>query len=85
MCFGICENQTDELCKLAVQRNGCALGFVKNQTDEICKLAVQQDGYALGFVKNLTDEICKLQHKRTTTLQFVKNKLMKYANRLYNM
>jgi len=41
------------LCKIAVQQNGYALGYVKNQTEEICKLAVQQDENALDFVKNL--------------------------------
>ena len=50
----ITKNQTDEICKLAVQENGHALQFVENQTGEICKLDVQQYGYAVeyGCVKN---------------------------------
>ena len=39
--------QTEEICKLAVQQNGNALEFVKYQTEELCKLAVQQNGNAL--------------------------------------
>ena len=31
------KNQTDEICKLAVQQNDYALEYVKNQTNEICK------------------------------------------------
>ena len=55
------EEQTEELCKLAVQQNDFALSFVKNQTEEICKLAVQQHGYALQFVKiEQTEELCEL-------------------------
>jgi hypothetical protein len=55
--------QTDELCKIAVQQDGCTLEYVYNKlkTEEICKLAVRQNGLALQFmVKDQTDEICKL-------------------------
>ena len=58
------EEQTEEICELAVQQNGLALKYVKDEfkTEELCKLAVQQDGYALEFVKDelQTEEICKL-------------------------
>ena len=48
------KNQTEELCKLAVQQSGYSLQFVKNQTEEICKLAVLQNGYgyALQYVED---------------------------------
>ena len=44
------ENQTEELCKLAVQKDWLALQYVKEQTEEICKLAVQEDEDALQYV-----------------------------------
>lgn len=56
------KNQTEELCKLAVQNDGYALEFVKNQTYDICKLAVLDYGRAIIHVKKefLTFELCKL-------------------------
>ena len=54
------EEQTEELCKMAVQQNGLSLQCVKKQTEELCKLAVQKNGLALEYVKNQTEEICKL-------------------------
>jgi len=55
-------DQTDELCKLAVNQNGYALQYVKNPTNELCVLAVQKYSGALQYVKDsmLTEEICKL-------------------------
>jgi hypothetical protein len=54
------QNQTDEICKLAVKQNGEALKYVENQTDEICKLAVQTNGCALKYVKNSSKEIIEI-------------------------
>jgi hypothetical protein len=54
------KEQTEEICKLAVQQDGVALQYVKEQSKEICKLAVQQDGDALEYVKEQSEEICKL-------------------------
>ena len=56
------ENQTEEICKMAVKQNGFALEFVENQTEEICKMAVKQNGYALQYVKEKyqTEEIWKI-------------------------
>jgi hypothetical protein len=44
------KEQTEEVCKLAVQHNGHALRYVKEQTEEVCKLAVQHNGDALQYV-----------------------------------
>ena len=54
------KNQTEEICRLAVQQRGHALKYAHEQTEEICKIAVQQDGYTLQYVHNQTEEICKL-------------------------
>jgi hypothetical protein len=65
---------TKELCKLAVQEDGCVLEYVKDQTEEICKLAVQENGWALKYVDHQTEEICKLAVQRDGwALQFVKD------------
>ncbi len=47
--------QTNELCLIAVSKNGYLLQFVKNQTDEICLASVKQYGESLFFVENQTD------------------------------
>ena len=56
------KEQTEEMCKIAVQENGLALQYVheKNKTEEICKLAVQQNQNALQYVpnKNKTEQSC---------------------------
>ena len=68
------DHQTDEMCKIAIQRDGCELEFVHNQTDELCELAVKKEGYALQFVHNQTDEICKLAVQQNGwALEYVHN------------
>ena len=68
------KKQTEELCKLAVSRDGCVLEYVQKQTEEICKLAVSQNGYAVRYVKNQTEELCKLAvSQKGHTLQYVQN------------
>jgi hypothetical protein len=61
---------TEEICKLAVQKDGNALRYVINQTIEICKLAFQQNYNALKYVKRKfkTEEICKLYFLYTITI-----------------
>ena len=49
------KEQTEEVCKLAVQENGYALQYVEAQTAssllEISKLAVKENSDALKYVK----------------------------------
>lgn len=52
------EHQDEELCLIAVQRNGFALQFVKKQTEKICLEAIKQTGSALKFVQNQTPQFC---------------------------
>jgi hypothetical protein len=47
------KDQTEEICKLAVQQYGYSLQYVKNKTEEICKLAIQQNVKALKYVKHI--------------------------------
>jgi len=60
------KNQTPELCKNAVRRNGLALKYVKQPTDEICCLAIQENEWAERYaeqyidVKNKESSLCTL-------------------------
>ena len=66
------KDQTDEICKCAVQKDCYALRFVKDQTDEICELVVCKNGIALQYVKNQTNRLCELAvSQEGTTLQYV--------------
>ncbi len=55
-------NQTEEICKLAVQKIGNLLVYVKEQTEEICQLAVQQNSSALKYINDIIikEKICNL-------------------------
>ena len=65
---------TYELCKLAVQQDGCVLQCVDCQTEELCKLAVQQYGHSLQWVKDQTEELCRLAvQKYGGALEYVKD------------
>ena len=62
------KNQTEEICKLAVEYDGHALSsmYMKiPQTDELCKIAVKKNGLALIHVNSPTDEIRKLAIQQT--------------------
>ena len=52
------KDQTEDICKDAVQQNGTALKYVEEQeqTKDICKIAVQQNGLAQEFVKEQEQE-----------------------------
>ena len=47
------QNQTEEICKLAVEQNGYELQYVHNKTEEICKLAIQQNPQVLEWVDRM--------------------------------
>lgn len=52
------ENQTEEMCQIAINASGLNLEYVKDQDPEICLAAVKQDGLALRYVENRTPELC---------------------------
>ena len=67
------DQQTEELCLLAVRQNGMTLRHVKTQTDEICLAAVKQNGFALKYVINQTHEICLAAVKQNgVVIQYIK-------------
>ena len=53
------EDQTEELCLLAVYKKPYALKYVAKQNERICLLEVSKIGGALEYVKEQTEEICK--------------------------
>ena len=74
------EEQSKELCELAVQQDGRALQLVKDKfiTKELCNIAVIQNGFALQYVKDefITKELCELAVKQNGyTLRHVKDEL----------
>ncbi len=52
------ENQTEELCIIAIKNNINAYTFVKNKTYEINKILLNIDGNMLQYIENQTDELC---------------------------
>ena len=68
--------KTEDICKLAVEKNGNALKYVIDQTKELCALAVQQDPYALEYVNEQfqSEELCISAVSRNgCTIKYVKN------------
>ena len=72
----ISKERTDEICKIAVKRNGHMLSYLTedDQTEEICKLAVYENWRALQFVIHQTEDICRcaVNHSREA-LQYVRS------------
>lgn len=67
------ENQTEELCYLAIGIDVCALKHVRKQTREICLFAMRHP-HALEYVKDQTYEICLMAIRQEgCALKYVKN------------
>jgi hypothetical protein len=50
-------NQTDAMCRIAVQQNAFALAYVNNQSEDLCLLAVCKDWEVHRHVRNRSDKI----------------------------
>lgn len=69
------EEQTEEICLIAVKQDGLALEYVKEQTEEICLEAVRQNGCALPYVKKQTKDIClEAVRQNSYAIQYVNYK-----------
>ena len=67
------ENQTPDVCLIAVRQNGYALYYIEKQTHEICLAAVKQNGLSLQYVKNQTPDICiEAMKQNIYAMQYVK-------------
>lgn len=87
LAFEYIKDQSEEICKYAIQKNQWLLEYVQDQflTEELCKLAVQENGIILQLVKNQTYDICNLavQHNgmalKYVQDQFLTEELCKLA------
>jgi hypothetical protein len=68
------ENQTDEICEIAVGSDGRNIQYMKKQTENICMIAVKNNPYVLRLVENQTKKMCLISVRRDGfILKFVKN------------
>lgn len=70
------ENQTEELCMLAIYSGG--LKYIKNPTVEMCMKAIEDDSWNLRYIKNQTIELCLMALKDDDTINFVHDCKLKY-------
>ncbi len=90
------DNQTEEMCMMAVKGHGGCLCYVKNKTEQICIEAVKNYGFAIQYIENPTLEICVIAVKNTSgAIRAIKKrnatlcceliKKMKDSENLYNI
>jgi hypothetical protein len=53
------ENQTYDMCFLAVSLDGCTIRYVKEQSEELCILACNNHPCAIYYITNQTPAICR--------------------------
>lgn len=67
------DNQTDELCKLAIEQNPKSFIFIKDKTPKICMMAVKKDGLLLQFINEQNIQLCLEAVKQNgLSLKYVK-------------
>jgi hypothetical protein len=72
------KNQTEDMCKIAVQKNGFNLEYVRNPTVEVCIIAIKTDNASIHFVKTF--------HLFTVEdIQQIETELKKYYHILNDM
>uniref|UniRef100_A0A6C0EBP8 DUF4116 domain-containing protein n=1 Tax=viral metagenome TaxID=1070528 RepID=A0A6C0EBP8_9ZZZZ len=54
------ENQTEEICMIAVRQNIKSFLYVKEQTDTICEYVLKKDPWYIKHIKNQKYHLCKL-------------------------
>ena len=71
------KEQTPELCKMAITKNGLALEYVKKeQAPKLCEIDVNQNGYALELIKEQTPELCEIDiNQNGYALELVKEQI----------
>jgi len=53
------DNQTDYICRIAIDRDVYAMQYIDIQTDELCRYAIEKNYEALKHIKNHTKELCR--------------------------
>jgi hypothetical protein len=74
---------TEDICKLAVKKNGLALQFIPEHLiiEELCELAIQQNGWSLKWVpyELRTKDFCEMAVKQNgRSLKFIQQKERTY-------
>ncbi len=69
------ENQTEEMCLLAVKQDGTIIEFVKDKTYKVCMEAVKQTYKSLKYITNQNEDICIEAVKQNyRALYYINNK-----------
>jgi hypothetical protein len=50
-------NQTDEICKVAIDLDPHTLQYVHCQTERLCKRAIERDPFVISYVRDVTTSI----------------------------
>ena len=72
-CLEEIDDQSDDLCRYALNKNIKALQYIKNQSNILCRFAINKDIKALQYIRDQTIEICKYAiYKNTRALEYIK-------------
>ena len=80
-------NQTEEMCLVAVRQDGWVLQYVKEQTEEMCFIAVQQYVDSYCFIKDSQAYVRYLEDNNLFATEVLRNNqdyrnfLMKYRSK----
>ncbi len=73
--LGSIEDQTKELCEIALRKDGLALQFIFENPEQYYDIAIEKTPLAIQFVKNQTSRLCrKAVRKNGLAIQYVKDK-----------
>lgn len=80
------DEQTEDICKLAIDRNSDAYYYIKcdNRTYNIKKYALSKDGLLLEAMPNQNEELCKIAVEQNgLSLKFVEDKTFEICELAY--
>jgi len=58
--LSVITNQTDKICKTAIQISPISIGFVKEQTKGLCELAIKRNVFSIVEIREQTVDLCLL-------------------------
>lgn len=69
-----CEEQTLEMCRVAIQQNYHALAYVLNPTEELQQFAIKESSWAIQYIENPTEDLSLLAvNANGNVLELIKN------------
>ena len=63
------EYQTDEICKLVLEKDALLIKYIFDQKIYFCRMAINKNYYAIHFIKNKTNELKQLRDERALQLR----------------